>query len=221
MKKLIHHLYALLFPPKCILCRKVLKKEETDLCHQCRCDTPDFSVRNLKLPHLAQWTALWYYEGNVRASILRFKFYGARSYAETYGRMLAMKVLSEGIEFDIMTWVPISMLRRWRRGYDQVALIAKAVSKELGVPAVRCLKKRRNNRPQSVLGDASQRRANVLGVYRCTAPEQIRGKRILLLDDVITTGATAGECARVLLTAGADEVLCATVAAASHQRKKQ
>lgn len=221
MKNIIHRISSLLFPPKCVLCRKVLETEETDLCHQCRCDTPGFSAGKLKLPHLAHWTALWYYEGNVRASILRFKFYGARSYAETYGRLLAMKLISENTEFDTLTWVPISTLRRWRRGYDQVALIAHAVSKELGVPAVCCLKKRRNNRPQSGLGDASQRRANVLGVYRCTSPEVIRGKRILLLDDVITTGATAGECARVLLTAGAEEVVCAAVAAASHQRIKQ
>ena len=59
----------------------------------------------------------------------------------------------------------------------------------------------------------------MLGVYRAIDPQQLSGKRILLLDDIMTTGATAGECARVLLTAGAKEVFCATVAAASHQRK--
>ena len=59
----------------------------------------------------------------------------------------------------------------------------------------------------------TKRRANVLGVYRVTAPEAIRGKRVLLLDDILTTGATASEAARVLLTAGAEEVHCAAVAA--------
>jgi len=217
--KPLQRLSALLFPPKCVLCRGILKENETDLCHSCRCDTTEFKSRNVSLPHLAQWTALWYYEENVRRSILRFKFHGARSYAESYGRLLAMKILSEDMDFDILTWVPISSLRKWRRGYDQVELLARAVGNELDVAPVQCLKKHRHNKPQSGLGDAAQRRANVLGVYRCIQPEHVRGKRVLILDDVMTTGATAGECARVLLTAGAKAVLCATVAAASHQRK--
>lgn len=130
-----------------------------------------------------------------------------------------MKLSAENARFDLLTWVPISTRRRWRRGYDQGKLLAQALGKELSVQPYALLKKQRNNRPQSELGDASQRRANVLGIYRCVEPELVRGKRVLILDDVLTTGATAGECARVLLTAGAAEVSCATVAAASHQHK--
>ena len=219
--KLIHTLSALLFPPKCVLCGKLLSGEETDLCHDCRCSIQEFPKPHIKLPYLAQWTALWYYEGNVRRSMLRFKFRGARSHAQTYGRLLAMKLLTEGTEFDILSWVPISRLRKWRRGYDQVQLIAEAVGKELGMDPHRTLIKLRNNRPQSRLGDAAQRRANVMGVYRVADPDTVRGKRILLLDDIMTTGATAGECARVLLTAGAVDVICATVAAASHQQRNR
>ena len=219
MNKFILLISRLLFPPKCVLCRKVLQENETDLCRECRIHTPEFSKSHKKLPYLAGWTALWYYEGNVRRSILRFKFYNARSYAETYGRMLAMKLLQEEIPFDVLTWAPISALRKWRRGYDQVELIAKAVGQQLGIEAVPTLKKVRHNPPQSGLGDASQRRANVLGVYRALDEDRLRGKRILLLDDIMTTGATAGECARILLTAGAKEVYCATVAVASHNKK--
>ena len=219
MKKLFLLISRLLFPPKCVLCRKVLAENETDLCRCCRTDTPEFPKHTKKLPYLAGWTALWYYEGSVRRSILRFKFYNARSYAESYGRMLAMKLLQEEIPFDILTWAPISALRKWRRGYDQVELIAKAVGQQLGIEAVPTLKKVRHNRPQSGLGDASRRRANVLGVYRAVNVEQIRGKKILLLDDILTTGATAGECARTLLTSGAKEVYCAAVAVASHNKK--
>ena len=79
---------------------------------------------------------------------------------------------------------------------------------------VRTLQKVRHNRPQSGISGQAKRRANVLGAYRITDPQQLRGKRVLLLDDVITTGATAGECARVLLTAGAKEVHCGCIAAA-------
>lgn len=215
----LHMLSRLLFPPKCVLCKGLLGKNETDLCHSCRADTPEFSKNTKKLPYLAGWTALWYYEGNVRSSILRFKFHNARSYAGAYGRMLAMKLHQEEVEFDLLTWVPISRMRKWRRGYDQVELIAKAVGAELGIAPVPTLKKLRNNPPQSGLIGAAQRRANVLGVYRVLDQSQLSGKRILLLDDIMTTGATAGECARMLLTAGAKEVYCAAVAAASHNKK--
>ena len=208
-----------LFPPKCVLCRKVLKENETDLCRECRAHTPEFSKQTKKLPYLAGWTALWYYEGDVRRSILRFKFYNARSYAETYGRLLAMKLLQEETEFDLLTWAPISRMRKWRRGYDQVELIAQAVGKELGIAPVATLKKRRNNPPQSGIRDAARRRANVFGVYQVLDPQQISGKRILLLDDIMTTGATAGECARMPLTDGAKEVYCAAVASAYHNKK--
>ncbi len=219
MKKFFLLISRLLFPPKCVLCRKVLKEEETDLCRQCRAHTPEFSKQQKKLPYLAGWTALWYYEGDVRRSILRFKFYNARSYAESYGRLLAMKLLQEETEFDLLTWAPISRMRKWRRGYDQVELIARAVGKELGIDPVATLQKRRNNPPQSGIRDAAQRRANVLGVYQVLDSQQISGKRILLLDDITTTGATAGECARMLLTVGAKEVYCAAVASASHNKK--
>lgn len=212
---------TLLFPSKCVLCGTLLAEQETDLCRKCRSETPDFPQTNIKLPYLAGWTALWYYEGNVRSSVLRFKFHNARSYGEVYGRLLAMKLLREYPDFDILTWVPISRFRRWCRGYDQVLLIAESVGSHLEISPVPTLKKLWNNPPQSGIADASRRRANVLGVYRALDPSQLAGKRILLLDDIMTTGATAGECARVLLTAGAKEVFCATVAAAFHQRKNQ
>ena len=125
-----------------------------------------------------------------------------------------MKVLQEYPEgFDMLTWVPISRLRKLRRGYDQCQLLADAVGRELGMDPVPALQKIRNNRRQSAIKGEAQRRANVLGVYRVTDPEKIRDKRVLLLDDILTTGATAGEAARVLLTAGASEVHCAAVAA--------
>ena len=216
--KLYHRLMRLLYPPKCVLCGKLLKEEETDLCGQCRSDTPEANTGKRKLPYLAKSLALWYYEGSVRASILRYKFRGSRSYSESYGRLLAMKLLQEDICFDILTWVPISLRRKWRRGYDQVERIARSCAKELGVTPVSVLKKTRHNPQQSSLRDFSARKANVLGVYRITDPAMIAGKRILLLDDILTTGATVSECARTLLSAGAKEVICATVAVASHQR---
>ena len=213
--KLLEYLLDLVFPRKCVLCEELLEKQETDLCRRCRVEAPVYPDRKDDLQFLDSFTAVWYYEGDVRDSLLRYKFKNQQIYAEIYGRLLAMKLLQTHPEgFDCLTWVPISFLRNLRRGYDQVELLAQAVGRELGMTPVPLLRKVRHNRPQSRLRDAAMRRGNVLGAYRIRNREQIPGKRILLLDDILTTGATAGECARVLLTAGAMEVHCAAIAAA-------
>lgn len=219
---MLGRLVELLFPPKCVLCGKMLEKNETDLCRECRVNGPEYTKTTRKLRFLDSFTAVWYYEEPVRGSIHRFKFGNVRSYAGCYGRMLAMKLTEQHPEgFDVLTWVPISAWRRLKRGYDQSELLAKVVGQELGMKPVRLLKKIRHNPPQSGFTGEAQRRANVLGAYRVTAPETLSGKKILLLDDVITTGATAGECARILLTAGAKEVHCGAVATAEdHGNKK-
>ncbi|MDD5863301.1 MAG: ComF family protein [Firmicutes bacterium] len=213
--KLYYWLMGVLFPPKCVLCGKILGKDELDLCRECRETAPVYPFGKRKGQFLDSFAAVWYYEGNVRSSLLRFKFRGARHYAAAYGRLLAMKLQSGYPEgFDVLTWVPVSRRRKLRRGYDQVALLAKAVGRELGMTPVPLLRKVRHNRPQSRIRDAAERRANVLGVYRVRDGAEIAGKRILLLDDILTTGATAGEAARTLKTAGAGEVHCAAIAAA-------
>ena len=217
---MLERIKDLLFPGKCILCRNLLDSHQTDLCKNCRENVPDYPKPKIKFSFIAQWTAIWYYKDDVRSSLLRYKFYGRRNYAPAYGRRLAMKLLETGLDdFDVLTWVPISNMRRWKRGYDQVALIAKETAGQLERSAMPLLKKIHNTPPQSTLKDISQRRANVLGAYVPVNPEAIRGKRILLLDDIVTTGATASECARVLLTAGAKEICFAAIAAASHDKK--
>ncbi len=213
--KLYHLLMQLLFPKKCVLCGKLLKNGELDLCRECRIHQPQYPNIKRKLQFLDSFAAVWYYEGTVRKSLLRYKFYNARSHAPSYGRLMAMMLLEQYPEgFDCLTWVPVSSFRKCTRGYDQVELLARAVGEELGMTPVPLLKKVRHNRPQSGIRHGAQRRANVLGVYRETDPQAIAGKRILLLDDILTTGATASEAARVLLTAGAKEVHCAAMAAA-------
>ena len=212
--RLYHWILNIVYPPKCILCRKMLESQELDLCQNCRLTAPEYQKSKRKLQFLDSFDAVWYYEKNVRTSLLRYKFHGARNYASGYGRLLAMRILKEYPDgFDVLTWVPVSRLRRFSRGYDQVELLAKAVGRELNTEPKPLLKKIRNNRRQSGIQDVSRRRANVLGVYRVTDPETVSGKRILILDDILTTGATAGEAARVLLTHGAKEVHCAAVAA--------
>ncbi len=212
--RLYYWLLELLFPRKCVLCGRLLKKHETDLCADCRESAPNYPMGKTKPQFLDSFAAVWYYEGSVRNSLLRFKFRGRRSYAAAYGRLLAMRILETREEgFDVLTWIPVSPLRKLRRGYDQVELIAKALGRELDLTPMPTLTKIRHNRPQSGLAGEAKRRANVLGVYRVNDPKVIAGKRVLLLDDILTTGATAAEAARMLKTAGAKEVHCAAVAA--------
>ena len=214
--------WELFFPPKCVLCKKVLAKEETDLCRDCREHQPEYTEHKIKLSFLAQWTGLWYYKENVRSSILRYKFYGRRSYGQIFGRLLAMKLLKDGWDdTDVLSWIPISRQRKFTRGYDQSELLAKAAAEELGLKPVPTLRKIRNTKPQSTMGDAAHRRANILGAYEVIDPDFVKGKRILLLDDIITTGVTASEAARMLLTAGAKEVKLATLAVASHDKQRK
>ena len=217
---MLERLKELFFPGKCILCRNLLDSQQTDFCRNCRQTVPDYPKPKIKFSFIAHWTAIWYYKDYVRSSLLRYKFYGRRSYAQAYGRRHAMKLLETGMDdFDVLTWVPISAARRWKRGYDQVELVAREVAVQLDRGCTRLLKKVRNTPPQSGLKDVSQRRANVLGAYIPVNPDAIRGKKVLLLDDIVTTGATASECSRVLLTAGAKEVCFAAIAAASHDKK--
>ncbi len=219
MIPVLKHAVSLLFPPKCILCGKILAPEETDLCHGCREDELRFTRSNFHLSFVARWSAVWYYRDNVRSSLLRYKFRNRRSYAHAYGRMLAMKLVTEDMDsFDTLTWVPVSRMRKFKRGYDQVELLVKALGEELGIAPVRTLRKIRNTPPQSGIHEAAFRRANVMGAYRIVNPEHIEGKRILLIDDIITTGATVSECAKTLMIAGAKEVTAAAVAVAAHEK---
>ena len=218
--KLLHRLSQWLYPPKCVLCGRILDKNETDMCHQCRIHAPECPVLSSKYPYLNSWVALWYYEGEVRRSLLQYKFYGKRHYAAVYARLLGMKLLREDkADFDVMTYIPISAKRRRKRGFDQVELLAQKLGAELGIAPKTLLKKVRDNPAQSGIVGQAERRANVLGAYVVLDPEFVQGKRILLLDDIVTTGSTAAECARVLLTAGAKEVHFAVIAAARQHKK--
>ena len=218
---LLSWLRDVLYPRRCMLCRSFLTANETDLCHSCRTQVPDYSFGasnpetsgKIDAHFLDSFTAVWYYENNVRKSILRFKFQRAVYLAPGFGRALAIKLSRQGpADFDILTWVPVSRARRFKRGYDQCQLLAQGVGKAMGIVPCKTLRKVRNTPPQSGLSSSAQRKANILGAYRVCRDVDLRGKRVILLDDIFTTGSTMNECARVLLTAGAKEVHGAAIA---------
>ncbi len=210
-------LLSLLFPPKCILCQRVLRRSERNLCPTCQSSiiTRENSKDNLRF--ISDWYSLWDYQEDVRQSIHRYKFRDRQNYASGYASILATKLAGKW-DVDGIAWVPISKKRRRSRGYDQSQLLAQALSRELSLPVVPALDKVVDNKPQSSIGGEAQRRANVLNAYMPNSPEAIKGKKLLLVDDVLTTGATACECAKVLNLAGVEKVYLATVAASTKRK---
>ena len=207
-------LLELLYPTRCAFCHQLIQREGEKVCSRCQKQLPR-AASGLQLqhfPHLEVCVSPLYYEGDVRQSLLRYKFAGLTGYAEIYSEILAKSIDENQISCDIITWVPVSRLRLRRRGYDQAELLARALSARLGIPCVRTAVKIRNNRPQSSTGNAEKRRSNVKGVYRACLPEKLQGKRLLLVDDIVTTGATLSECAATLKRAGAGSVSGITLA---------
>lgn len=209
----------LFFPPKCPFCSKVLDK--AGICPDCERDLPwipeESVVREEK--NLRCASPLWY-EGKVRDGLLRLKFENAPGAAAPMGALLSQCAAEQfGGCFDLVTWVPLSRMRLRKRGYDQARLLAEHACRAWNVKPIALLRKDGNNPPQSGIHDAAARRANVLGMYHVINPDDVAGKRILLVDDICTTGATLSECVRELRLAGAESVVCATVARAERKKK--
>lgn len=207
----------LLFPPKCVFCGKVLDTGEDGLCARCQRELPWLTDGEAELTgeFFSLCAASLRYQDKVRDSVRRYKFKGRRGYHKLYGRLVAQCVHDHlAGRYDLITWVPLSPQRKKERGYDQAFLLASAAALELGEVAVETLRKERNTDPQSGLTEDAQRRANVLGAYTPVDPELVAGKRVLLIDDVVTTGSTLSECARMLRTMGAEDVVCAALARA-------
>ena len=213
MRALIDRILNLLYPPRCVFCHNLMP-EDVPVCEHCRRTLPytEGAGQSQTFAHISACVSPLYYEGTVRDSLLRYKFHSLTGYAKIYGDFLTKCLDENGISCDSITWVPLSKRRRRLRGYDQAQLLAAELAGRRGVPCEALLRKIRNNPAQSGSGGPAARKANVAGVYRAAAPEKIAGRRILLVDDIVTTGATLSECARMLKQAGAVEVLAVTVA---------
>lgn len=206
-------LLDLFFPPKCPFCGKVL--DHAGICPACEKALPwtEEGAGVRELSGGVRCAAPLWYEGKVREGLLRFKFQGARAAAGPLGELVA-RCAAERFSgaFDVVTWVPVSRRRLRSRGYDQARLLAESACRLWEVRPEQLLQKITDNPAQSGLTEEAARRANVLGVYEAAEPERIQGCRILLVDDICTTGATLAECARVLREAGAADVVCAAAA---------
>ena len=212
--KLLDFLLELFFPTRCAFCHRLMREQEEKVCARCMKSLPYVPESEQRQAFHSLDTVLspLYYEGTVRDSLIRYKFHSLTPYAEIYADFLTKCIDENDIFCDSITWVPVSRRRLRRRGYDQARLMAEALSKKLGLPCVRCLEKVRDNPPQSKSGGREARRKNVRDVYRAVDNSTFAGQHLLLVDDIVTTGATLSEAAGVLRAAGAAGVVGITLA---------
>ncbi|UCD71310.1 MAG: ComF family protein [Syntrophobacterales bacterium] len=236
MEGIVEGLIDLIFPPLCAFCGTPLAKDgKVEICQGCLrnirfISPPICPTCGLPFPlemgedHLCgqclqrQWhfgsaRALGLYEGTMREAIHHLKYSGRSFLAKPL-----VELLERGYPFidygsyDILVPVPLHPKRLRERGFNQALLLGKAIGRREGVSCRGfVLKKARWSFPQISLS-LKEREENVRGSFSVADPAAVRGKRILLIDDVMTTGSTVNECARELLKAGAGEVDVFTLA---------
>ena len=210
--KILDLIAHLLYPWKCVFCESVLK--DTDICRECEEKLPytvgDSAMQ--KFPFIDKCVSPLYYKDKVRASVHRYKFGGCSAYSRRYAALMSDCVENnlDCRSIDVISWIPLSKKRLRQRGYDQARLLAEEIAAKTGLPCRQ--QKVKNNGAQSLTRDAKQRRENVAGVYALDDGADVSGLRILLVDDVVTTGATMSEAARILRKAGAKSVFGVTLA---------
>ncbi len=210
--------------PRCLICQQPLPEAGLDLCVRCGTHHREF----------ARAVPLGPYEGGWRRLILDLKAGRDRVVSRFLSSQLAEEVRRQPSRVpDIITFVPMTARERRSRGFNQSRLLATGVARQCRIPVARLLTKRTDTKRQSVLG-AEQRRANLRdafsavrsqrglshavrsqrGLHAVRSSTELSSKSVLLIDDVLTTGATAEACSRALLDAGYGEVVVLVVARA-------
>ena len=235
---MIRGLLEALFPPACAACGADVEGHDTLLCPPCATtlvtvEPPVCAVCGVPFgaevggeracarcasepPAFSAARAFAQYGGELETLLLALKFGGRRDLARPLGRLAAATFAAwlGAAAVDLVAPVPLSRRRLRERGYDQAWLLAREVALRLGRPAeARALVRARETAPQTALS-AARRRDNVASAFAPGRPD-VAGRRVLLVDDVLTTGATASACARTLRAAGASEVVVLTVARAA------
>lgn len=195
-------------PPVCRRCGRFTQKPGPGFCEGCAAREPVYD----------RGAAAVVYEGNVRKIIYGLK-YGGKGYLAANIAAIMEPILPSPSTYDIIVPVPMHKSKKKERGYCQTTLIARQLGKLTGQPVVEDgLIRTRKTEPMSGL-HRDLRARNIQGAFEAPELERIRGKRVLLIDDLLTTGSTADECSRVLKQAGAVSVSLAVFAATAPERE--
>lgn len=212
MKRFVTRLLDLLYPRACAHCGRI---GESSWCSDCleALTAKRFAPITRELDDGLVAIAGGLFDGVLRKAIHAFKFDGARELADVLGAIVDDALIEAGVSVDIVVPVPLHPRRERWRGYNQSALLAESVAANLNVECdIGLLSRTRYTAPQ-VGRDARSRRESVDGAF-LTQRESLAGLRVLLIDDVVTTGSTLNACGGALYAAGAEKVICACVASA-------
>ncbi len=194
---------SLLFPPRCPFCGGDMRAKDV-LCEGCRRKIGKVSrTYTLKGGEKLSVLSPLRYEGDFKAAMHRYKFGGKRELAKTFSSLMA-EIAPEG-PFDFIAFVPLRSKDLRARGFDQSELLAKELGKLLKLPLYPCLRKIRETAVQHTLS-REERRKNLIGAF--SADDSVKGKTVLLVDDIVTTGSTLCAAAEALYKSGAKEVAC-------------
>ena len=183
--------------PRCKCCGKAILKWEQEYCEDC----------TRKQHHFSYGFSLWSYNAQMKQSIAYFKYHHRREYGDFYGKEFAKRYGThiKELEIDALIPVPIHWTRHIQRGYNQAEILAKCLGKRLQIPVdTKSLVRVRKTIPQKSLG-RKEREINLKNAFK-TSTNALELKKVLLVDDIYTTGVTMDEAAKVLWMAGAEEV---------------
>ena len=214
-RRLLH----LFFPTRCPVCGQIIGAEER-FCGECTDSLSRYSG-SFHIEGAAGFTAAFDYDDSIKPAIYLLKNGTDGNAAYALGGALADRLKAESTAKDADIIVPAPMYRRdvFRRGFNQSVLIAKEMSRILGIPAdTKAVAKTRNTKAQKGL-DRLSRSVNLKGAF-AAVPDRVRGKRILLVDDICTTGSTLRELTAVLIDSGAASVYCACCCKTPSNNKK-
>lgn len=204
-------LLDLFFPRKCPYCLKLIERGRLE-CDKCRSEFPkEPYIRTI--PSGNECVSAFMYDSKIRDALARYKFRGKREFYKSFGAVLANAVAESEIIADMVTSVPLSKKRLHMRGYNQSELIARELAKILELDYAETLIKCRDNLEQHTLNHEIHAE-NIIGVYKPIDKINLQGKRVLLIDDIVTTGYTLSECCRILSENNDVDITCATVATA-------
>lgn len=207
----IEALLCAVFPQRCIMCRELMPKG--DLCEECQAKiSPQERLINIPMGKKSRMLKVYsphVYTAGYRETIGKFKFEGATHHAVLLARFIYAHTPPEAFaDADIITFVPMTRRCIRERGYNQAELLAKELSKLCAIPCSQLLNKTAENKAQHTLS-SKNRKDNVKNVFALNG--DINGHKIIIIDDIITTGSTMCECGRVLFKGGAAAVtgICA------------